>query len=101
MTGSYGDTPPLPRHNGDRIVYVLYGPDNLMAAAHFDKNEALAQIQRAKVALTIEPKVIDVSARRKAILEALDPLDRLIMDPPKVDNKRSGEIPPHEQPRRR
>lgn len=100
MTGSYGDTPPLPGHNGDRIVYVLYEVDR-MVAAHFDKGEALAQIKRAKVELTIEPRVVDVSALRQAILNRMNPLERLVMDPPKQDNKRRGEIPPHEQPRRR
>lgn len=76
-------------HNGDRIVYVLY-EGTRMAAAHFDKGEALAQIERAKVKLDLKPEVIDVSLRRKQILDTLDPVERLIMDPPKPDNKRRG-----------
>lgn len=77
-------------HNGDRIVYALYDKDDQMVAAHYDKAAALAQIKRANVALNLDTKVIDVSARRKAILDSFDPLDRLIMDPPKPDQKRRG-----------
>jgi hypothetical protein len=76
-------------HNHDRIVYALYERERLVAA-HYDKGEALAQIQRAKVELTMKPEVVDVSARRQAILESFNPLDRLIMDPPKPDQKRRG-----------
>ena len=78
-------------HNGDRIVYALYDKDDTLVGAHFDKGDALAQINRAKTKLALEPKVIDVSVRRKAILAAMDPIDRLIMDPPKPDTNRRGQ----------
>lgn len=78
-------------HNHDRIVYLLYVEDAELRqpiAAHFDKREALAQVERATTKLVMEAKVIDVSTLRKEILDRLDPIERLVIDPPQHNPKR-------------
>lgn len=80
-------------HNGDRIVYTLIITDDLnkaVIAAHYSKAEALAQIERAKTPLTLVPQVVDVAALRKQILDRMNPIERLVMDPP-TEQKRRGQ----------
>lgn len=82
-------------HSDDRIIYTLLDnsrPETPVIAAHFNKADALEQIQRAKVALVIKPEVVDVSALRQQILDRLNPIERLVMDPPRDGGRRA--LPP-------
>lgn len=77
-------------HNHDRIVYVLYDEQKAMAAAYFDKAEAKKHVEVARESLEMKAEVVDISLLRKQILDRLNPLERLAVDPPKPDNKRRG-----------
>ena len=86
--------------NNDRIIYTVVtapggvdGRDHTdlggkVVAAYFEKQQAYERVG-SNSNLGVKPEVVDVSALRKKILDNLEPIERLIIDPPKGGTKRS------------